>query len=297
MRIELCQSGLEWIDGNLGGLPARQPALVVGPSRSGKTCFAATFAVASLAHNPTCVVTTDAPESFLEFAEHYLERDLRPSLRDGTLTILRVGPHFESKVRAYGSAERPLDELRKVLIERRIESVVFDTLDPLLAWVDEANAKNHVRQLLLGLNALGATTVCTAVAAEAPAVRELAANVSGVFELRVQGTMNSLRVRSASWCRISDLQMRTEFVQRRGIVAVGDATGTSWEGKTGLEASPNNIPTRFMAAVKPPNQMSSSGLSSGPGSLTRPPDPAQAAPSASASQPDPAPQTKATLEK
>jgi KaiC/GvpD/RAD55 family RecA-like ATPase len=221
MRIELCPSGVDWIDGTLGGIARGLPTLVTGAARAGKTCLALSFVLGALRRGSTCFVTTDVPESVLDLATSFFDHDLRDDIRAGRLTLLSASTFLESKVRSLGSAERPLAELRSLVQERSIEWLAIDGVDPLLFAVDRANAKPFVREIVTSLQQMGTTTICTARSesgAGAIALDELRASVCGSFEVEASGGRRLLRVRSASWCAAEGESVEFDLVQGRGFV-------------------------------------------------------------------------------
>ena len=198
-----------------------QTSLVYGPARSGKTCFALTFARAALTRTRVCYVTSDAPAAVLDSARDFLDVDLAPFVRSGQLTILGFARFFESKVRSLESLEKPFAELKRLADERHFEAFVFDGIDPAIFWVDSSTAKPVVRSLIEAMGTLGATCLCTGRTEQGVGVlglRELAASLSGTFEIERAGASGVLRVHNAAWCGVEGLEMPVDFIQRRGIV-------------------------------------------------------------------------------
>lgn len=208
----LLPSGMAWLDSEIGGLPAAGVTAVVGEAGSGKTTLALGFALASLERGRTCVVTNDSPDTLLETSLELFERDLRPAVESGDLTILSFAPFFGSKMRSLASVDGPLAELGELVAERRVQNVVFDTLDPMLAWVDRANAPSLARSILSTLQSWGVPVLCTMSGAE-PMV-DLARGASGWLEL----TERELLIHHARWCDVQDRAAPVHLVQGRGLV-------------------------------------------------------------------------------
>lgn len=219
MWVALVPSGMDWLDAEIGGVPAAGVVAALGQAGSGKTSLALGFAMAQLRrHGRVCYLTSETPEAVLEAARGMLELDLRQYIANGTLTLLSFAPFFVNKVRSLSSVDQPLAELKELFEERRIEHVVFDTLDPMLGWIDAAHAKASVRHMLGQIQSWGRAVFCT-MGSTAPAAFELARLVSGSFEL----TEGKIIVRQAGWCNVYDIEAPLHFVQGRGLVVRANA--------------------------------------------------------------------------
>jgi KaiC/GvpD/RAD55 family RecA-like ATPase len=219
MWIALVPSGVEWVDTEIGGLPAEGVVTVTGSAGAGKTSFGLGFLRAQLAkQGRVCFLTAETPESVIEACRGLFELDLCPYIARGDVAILSYAPFLVSKLRSLSSADPPLDELRDFLDERGMRHVVFDTIDPILSWIDAASAKASVRQIVGRMQSWGRSVVCTA-SGGASAATELARLTSGSLEL----LPGRLKIRQAGWCNVYDVDAPVQFVQARGLVARADA--------------------------------------------------------------------------
>jgi KaiC/GvpD/RAD55 family RecA-like ATPase len=214
--VVLIPSGVPWLDAEIGGLPAKGVVAALGSSGAGKTSLALGFTVNALARGRTCFVTSDTPEAVIETSRTMLELDLRPSIAGGALCLVAFAPFFTHKVKSLHSVDAPFAELKGLLAERRIEHVVFDTIDPLLTWIDPAIATAVVRNMMGQMRSWGVSVLCTTSGA-APACAELARTASGSVELRP----GKIRVDHAGWCNVYGAEAPCDFVQGRGFVVRG----------------------------------------------------------------------------
>ncbi len=241
-------SGIRWLDTEIGGFPQGGVVTVGGGPRTGKTSFALGFALAECVRAPVCIVTSDGPEAVVEHAATYFERDLNADVRAGRIVLLQFAPFFENKVRSAGAVNVPLDELKSLISERGVETLVFDTLDPIVSWIGSANAKSVVRLIFGQLMALGVTVLCTLrgdageTSSGAAAIASLA---SGLIELDGE----SLVVKRAAWCGSENLRVSYDLVYGRGLVA-HEADSVSLLPATGESGSLDDVPE--MSSLLPP---------------------------------------------
>ncbi|MBX3200951.1 MAG: AAA family ATPase [Labilithrix sp.] len=213
MRVVLIPSGLSWIDAEIGGFPSAGVVAVVGEVGAGKTSLALGFALTSLARGPTCFLTNDSPEAVLEISSRLFEHDLRPHLTSGRLSILEFAPYFGNKVRSLASVDGPLAELERLVVERQVRHVVFDTFDPMFRWVDPASATATARSIMGTLQRWGVAVLCTMGGAASP-LSEFARLSAGCLQL-AQG---ELFVHHAGWCNVQGKGAPVQLVQGRGLV-------------------------------------------------------------------------------
>lgn len=226
MKIELVSTGVEAVDTLLGGIARDQVTLVRGGPGSGKTCFALSYAAAAIGRGePTCIITTDEPESIIAFADKYLHFDVHASLRAKLLTVLSFARSFESKVRSMGDIGRPCLELRELFKTRSITSAVFDTFDPVLAATSVGKAKTYINGVIGAVMRLGATCVCTSLASGSDALRlgsqEMASRLPATFDLDSDSGGRVVRIHEASWSGLKGSAVPIDFVVGRGIVVTG----------------------------------------------------------------------------
>jgi len=251
---------MDWLDAEIGGVPAAGVVAALGQAGSGKTSLALGFTMAQLKRSQrVCYLTSETPEAVLETARGMLELDLRQYIANGALSLLSFAPFFVNKVRSLNSVDPPLAELKEYFDERHIEHVVFDTLDPMLGWIEAANAKGSVRHMLGQIQSWGRAVLCT-MSGTAPAVGEFARLVSGSLEL----VENKLVVRQAGWCNVYDIEAPLQFVQGRGLIVRKDA------GRQPAKKSPHMSDMSLVAAApmldseRRPN-VGGSGGNQGPG--------------------------------
>lgn len=227
MNVQLVRSGVAPIDAHLGGIAAGEITLVTGRARSGKTCFALSYACAALERGEAVLfVTSDSPETLLDHAQRYMVLDLKPYLRSRKLTLLSFGASFQNKIRSLGDAAPPLVELGRVVAERGVRHVVMDTIDPILAAVDLAGLKPFVQGLVEGIRRMGATCLCTSVARGNDALRlgveELSFSAGASFELfEDEDHRRTLLIHRTGWKSQGGAHLPIELARGRGIVATG----------------------------------------------------------------------------
>ncbi len=246
MWVALVPSGMDWLDTEIGGLPAAGVVAAIGPAGTGKTSLALGFALAQLRRQQSvCYLTSETPEAVLETCRGMMEQDLRPHIASGHLTLLSFSPFFVNKVRSLNSNDPPLAELQELVGERRIQHIVIDTLDPMLSWIDGANAKAFVRTMLGQIQTWGRSVMCT-MTGNAPAAAELARTASGSFELAEE----KLIVRHAGWCNVYDIEAPLAFVQGRGLVVRANAG----RGKPAAKAAMSDMSLIAAAPLLPDSE-------------------------------------------
>jgi KaiC/GvpD/RAD55 family RecA-like ATPase len=226
MTVQLIRSGVPAVDDCLGGIGVNQTTLVVGPARSGKTSFAVGFVCAALrANEPTCMITSDAPEAVIEFSAHFFGFNLRPSLQSRLLTLLSYGPNFQSKVRSLGTPSPPLTEILSVADQRRVRNVVFDTLDPILAAPDLSVGKPFVKSLAASLSCLKATCVCTSSGTGSDtfhfALEEFSFEAATGLDLDHEGEEPRIVVRRSCGADTEGIEIPFRLQVGEGLVASG----------------------------------------------------------------------------
>lgn len=153
----MLHSGIDPIDGVIGGLAAGRVHVLTGAPGTGKTAACLQFAYAGLRRGEPALALCTQPAGDLRSLAAHLGLDLRVPLREERLVLLRYG----AAVTAGGgnAGTRLLDELRASIAALSPTRVVVDSLMPFLA-ADGASGAT-----LAGLAALlddvGATTLVT----------------------------------------------------------------------------------------------------------------------------------------
>lgn len=253
---------MPWLDAELGGFPGNGVFALEARSGGGKTSFALANAIAALRRGPVCMVTNEAPEAILETAQSVFEIDLRPAIANSAFAILSFAPFFVNKVRSLNSVEAPMAELGEFLRERQAHHVVLDTLDPVLSWVEPANAKLAVRTIMAQLRDWNMGVMCT-LGAGMPVGTEFARTASASLELADRDATESgssqpgsrLIVRHAAWCNVYGAEASVQLVQGRGFVAVPGAALP----KRSRAPEPMSSPARPEAAASRPFSQPESG--------------------------------------
>jgi KaiC/GvpD/RAD55 family RecA-like ATPase len=203
-------SGVAWSDGEVGGLPAQGVVTALGSAGAGKTCLALVVTLSALARGRTCFLTSESPEAVIETSRTILDLDLQPSIADGTLTLVSFAPFFANKLKSLHSVDAPLTELGQLLAQHQIEHVVFDTIDPLLTWIDPATTAADVRKIMGQMRSWGVSVLCTTSGTN-PACGEFARTATGSLEL----TGGNIRVdRAGGW---DGAEAPLELVQHRRL--------------------------------------------------------------------------------
>lgn len=215
MRVVLHASGLSWLDAEVGGFPSAGVVVARGAAGAGKTVFALGNALAALRRGPTCFVTNDSPQAVLSTCANVLEHDLQRDVAGG-LTLLSFAPFFVHKARSLASVAGPIAELQRLVEEREIAHIVFDTFDPMLTWIDPVNAPSTARALIGQMQSWGISVLCM-LGGDAPAIQELARIASGTIALME----DSIAIEHAGWCNVYDRSAPLRFVQGRGSVVPG----------------------------------------------------------------------------
>jgi KaiC/GvpD/RAD55 family RecA-like ATPase len=214
MRLVLLPSGIDWLDGAVGGFPNLGLLCVTGAAGTGKTTLALGYARAAAWHGKTCFLTSETPDAVLDTARAMLDWDMRPAIVGGDLTMLSYAPFFVNKVRSLSSVDAPLAELKELTLDRQIRQVIFDAFDPLLEWIEVASAKPTVRGIVGSVQSWGVSVLCT-TRGTLPAASELARCAGGSIELRP----GEIELHHAGWCNVANRKASLELVKGRGCVA------------------------------------------------------------------------------
>src|SRR5690348_5126200 len=139
MRREVCppsramiRSGIAPIDELCGGLQPRSIFLLTGGAGAGKTTLSLQFANQGLrSGEKVLIITHGSGKALLDYA-HQAGLDLRPALREERAVLLRYRADFTKRLIRSGNIERALEDLRRILEERRPRRIVIDSFAPLL---------------------------------------------------------------------------------------------------------------------------------------------------------------------
>ena len=242
--VALVESGVPWLDAEVGGLPRPGVVAVRGEPGSGKSALALGYVVSALSNGgKACYLTTDAPNTLLNAADSTYERDLHKHLAARELSILSLGPFFTNKMRSLQSVDAPLAELREFIADRGFQYVVFDTFDAFVGWVDPSNAKALATRIVDELRTWQVSVLCT-LGGEGPQVSELARAADGSFEIHPDRFV----VRHAKWCNAKGIETPMQLVQGRGFVA-SEALEIRGGGVSGVTTiRPGPLPQRVAEA-------------------------------------------------
>lgn len=168
MARERIATGITGLDERLqGGLLQGKTYLVTGMPGTGKTTFAAQFALEGLKHgeNAIFVSVDEKPTHVVEDSEG-LGWDLRTPVNEGKLTLLDVAPYFNwvryGKNNAIDTNEVVQDLTKQI---RRIgaKRLIFDSLVPLVLHRERVHdVQEFIRGLVFSIDDnLGCTTLMT----------------------------------------------------------------------------------------------------------------------------------------
>lgn len=128
----MIRSGIAPIDQLCGGLEPRSIFLLTGGAGAGKTTLALQFVNQGLSSGEKVLMLTHGPgKALLDYAQQ-CGMDLRTAVREERALVLRYRPDFAKRLLRSGSADRAIDDLRRVVAEQRPRRVVLDTFAPLL---------------------------------------------------------------------------------------------------------------------------------------------------------------------
>lgn len=153
----MLHSGIDPIDGVIGGLAAGRLYALTGVPGTGKTASCLQFAYAGLRRGEPALVFCTQPAGDVRALATHLGLDLRVPLREERLVLLRYGAAIAAGGGSVGA--RLLDELRVAIASLSPTRVVIDSVMPFLA-ADGASGATLAALAAL-LDEAGATTLVT----------------------------------------------------------------------------------------------------------------------------------------
>jgi KaiC/GvpD/RAD55 family RecA-like ATPase len=154
---EMQHSGIEPIDGVIGGLAVGRVHVLTGAPGVGKTAACLQFAYAGLRRGePALVLAAQRPRDLRALASH-MGIDLRVPLLEERLVLLRPAPAL-ARGSSSAAVAAALEELRAAVAALRPARVI---VDPLLALLGDGTSAGAVAELAALLAAAGATTLVT----------------------------------------------------------------------------------------------------------------------------------------
>jgi KaiC/GvpD/RAD55 family RecA-like ATPase len=164
----MTQTGVATLHDLLGGaLPGRIHLLLGGPG-SGKSSACLHFLRAGmLSGERTALITLDRPTDLQSHAKH-LGHDLRASVRDGRLTLIRYDAHFAARIAAAATPAAVVAELRQMFdladLRRMLNGAapLRIAIDPISPFLSEGVTTGAVLSALMDwLEEMGATALLT----------------------------------------------------------------------------------------------------------------------------------------
>lgn len=183
------RSGIEIIDGPLGGLVPGKPYLVYGEPGTGKTLFGLQFLNEGLLQGETCtLIAQENPEDLLTMGR-YIDFDWGDHLASGRLIILEYLPNFGPRFSKSFNLTEIFDELQHLFDSDKIDRLVFDPITPFVDSVNRINYSKVFAEFFALLEDLGSTTVLTldeiSGIHSSPFLRTLISLAFGAIHLRI----------------------------------------------------------------------------------------------------------------
>lgn len=168
IQSELTQTGVATLHDLLGGALPGRIHLVTGAPGSGKTSACLHFLRAGMLKGErTALVTLDRPSDLQSHAK-LLGHDLRASVRDGRLTLVRYDSRFTSRIAAAASPATIVGELQQMLTLADLRQMVRGqaplriAIDPISPFVCEGIATGAALTTLVDwLEEMNATALLT----------------------------------------------------------------------------------------------------------------------------------------
>jgi archaellum biogenesis ATPase FlaH len=235
-QCELVRSGIDPVDRQLGGLPARGITIWWGAPGGGKTTAALAFLRVSLSSGEAAgVVTTHTAEALREQAWAQQGLDLGAYERSGQLALFGVaelGPMLSP------DPHQSVAALRQTLVaecgRRSMQRLVFDPLDPLVANTRPDDVEQLASEFEALFGQLGTTTLCTAYRGlgRHQVLEVLAGRAPATFD----ATPQAVYVRRASWSTLSgkSLSLDTERPYPASLISVSPQVAAQDEPDAGL---------------------------------------------------------------
>jgi len=128
----MIRSGIAPLDDVFGGMPRGASFVLTGGPGSGKSTWCLHFVDSGLRNGERVAMLVHARRADVLSHARYLGIDLTPPLRDGRLLLLRYRSDFARRVANALSADRVLDDLRRLIGGHQPSRVVIDSFAPLL---------------------------------------------------------------------------------------------------------------------------------------------------------------------
>ncbi len=159
--LKKIKSGIESIDGQLGGLIEGKAYLVYGEPGTGKTLSGLQFLNQGLIQGETCgLISQENPEDVLTTVRH-IGFDWDVHLGSGRLMILRYQSNFALRFSKSFNLDEIFDELQHLCDNTKINRLVFDPITPFVDCVNRINHTKVFTEFFAHLERLGPTTVLT----------------------------------------------------------------------------------------------------------------------------------------
>ncbi len=163
MTLSKTKLGISIFDTTFGGIYLRQPTLIRGKRKSGRTVVCAHFINKTLSTGDNVLLITDRrPEDILLDAEA-INIDFTQAIEENQLKIIsyRDMPSAQQGYDPYAPIpyEQAYEELKKLVIAHHIHFIIFDSVVPWLAVTPVEKMPAHVEKFFEDLQKLVVTTL------------------------------------------------------------------------------------------------------------------------------------------
>jgi RecA-superfamily ATPases implicated in signal transduction len=232
---QLVKTGIEGLDGVIGGLLRGRTYLVTGETGTGKTLFSLTFLIngAEIGEPGIYVLVDEEYEDFLNGAYDF-GWDLEKYISSGMLQVLTLMPDFVERMRnkpAETVVMSIVDNIARYARQVGAKRLVIDPVAPLVVNEgDVAWTREYIKSLIINLEKkIGTTNI---IVSEIPTgstslsrfgVEEFLA--AGVFVLGIERVGNefirTLFLRKMRWRPVPPGLYEFEIVRGKGVVVKG----------------------------------------------------------------------------
>ena len=222
------RSGVEIIDGRLGGLIAGKAYLIYGEPGTGKTVFGLQFLNEGLIGGETCgLVTQENPEDLLTMARH-IGFQWDDHLASSRLIILRYQPNFVLHFSKSFNLDEIFRELRHLSNNSKTDRLVFDPITPVVDCVNRINYTKVFAELFALVESLRSTTLLTLdeiqAVSSSPFLRTLISLAFGAIHLRISPDLKRKMFFQKMKYQPRLLEPATYTIEpRKGIVTLASA--------------------------------------------------------------------------
>ncbi|MCH7761509.1 response regulator [candidate division TA06 bacterium] len=223
--LKKIRSGVDIVEGQLGGLIAGKSYLIYGEPGTGKTMFGLQYLNEGLLQGERCgLVTQENPEDLLTMGRH-IGFDWNEHLASGRLIIFRYLPNFTPHFSKSFDLPEIFNELQHLSAGAKVHRLVFDPITPIVDCVNRLNYTKIFSELFSLLEEMESTTLLTldeiSGVNSSMYLRTLISLSFGVFHLRISSDLKRKMFFQKMKYQSELLQTATYTIEpQKGIVSI-----------------------------------------------------------------------------